>query len=461
MSSHPFLRRVATLGLFPIIAALAGVAVAGDERPNIVLIMADDMGYECIGANGSEMYDTPHIDALAASGMNFRHGHSQPICTPSRVQIMTGIHNNRNYVRFGVLDPAETTFGQVLGDAGYQTCIVGKWQLSGGMEAPLHFGFDQFCLWQLTRRPSRYPNPGLEIDGEEKDFKNGEFGPDLVTDYLNEFLEQRDTEKPFFVYYPMMLPHWPFVPTPDSEDWDPTLWRDAEGEPRGFMDQTYWADDVAYTDKMVGKVVDKLEELGLRENTLVIFTGDNGTATQITSEFDGETYPGGKGSPKMHGTHVPFVASWPAEISGGAVVDDLVDFADILPTFAELADVPADVGKELEWDGVSLAPLLTGEGTREKDHIYCWYERNGERADASEHVLDQAWKLYDDGRLYHVAEDRWEKTDLSGELEENPEAKAAHARLLPALERHMEVTRQVDERQAERREELQRGDPVP
>lgn len=163
----------------------------------------------------------------------------------------------------------------------------------------------------------------------------------------------------------------------------------------------------------------------------------------------------------MHGTHVPFVASWPARIEGGAVVDDLVDFADILPTFAELADVPADVGKELEWDGVSLAPLLTGEGTREKDHIYCWYERNGERADASEHVLDQAWKLYDDGRLYHVAEDRWEKTDLSGELEENPEAKAAHARLLPALERHMEVTRQVDERQAERREELQRGDPVP
>ena len=108
--------------------------------PNIVLIMADDMGYECVSANGSTTYSTPHLDRLAADGMRFRHAHSQPICTPSRVQIMTGIYNERNYIRFGILDPQATTFGHLLRKAGYATCVAGKWQLEGGVQAPDRFG---------------------------------------------------------------------------------------------------------------------------------------------------------------------------------------------------------------------------------------------------------------------------------------------------------------------------------
>lgn len=173
---------LACMGL--LCASVACSATAqGQGRPNIVLVMADDMGYECVGANGGETYQTPHLDALAKSGVRFTRGHAQPICTPTRVQIMSGLYNSRNYTAFGELKPGTMTFANILRDAGYAICIVGKWQLKGGFEGPNKFGFDEYCLWQLTRRLNRFPNPGLEINGGEKDFKNGEYGPDLVTDY--------------------------------------------------------------------------------------------------------------------------------------------------------------------------------------------------------------------------------------------------------------------------------------
>ena len=123
-------------------SAIMAESVTIAKRPNVVLIMADDMGFECVGSNGGDTYNTPVLDQLAASGMRFEHCHSQPICTPTRVQIMTGVYNNRNYVRFGVLDTKQKTFGNLFKTAGYKTCIVGKWQLDGGMDAPANFGFD-------------------------------------------------------------------------------------------------------------------------------------------------------------------------------------------------------------------------------------------------------------------------------------------------------------------------------
>jgi arylsulfatase A len=235
------------------LAQTAASAEPAAKRPNLVLIMVDDMGIENLSCYGSEVYQTPHIDALAASGIRFSHAHSQPICTPSRVQSMTGIYNNRNYTRFAHLDPAQITFANLLRDAGYATAIGGKWQLKGDYEGVRNFGFDRHCLWQLNRRPSRYPNPGLEIDGERKDFKNGEFGPDIINAYLRDFIRaHQDKDQPFLVYYPMNLPHWPFVPTPDHPDYDPEMWRDLTEEPRGvFMTQKYWDAFVRYTDKMV------------------------------------------------------------------------------------------------------------------------------------------------------------------------------------------------------------------
>ena len=426
------------------IGTVAG-AVLADSRPNIVVIMADDIGYECLSCYGSTMYDTPNIDKLAASGIRFNHAHSQPICTPSRVQIMTGIYNNRNYIEFGLLDPEAVTFGNVLRDAGYKTCIGGKWQLKGGFEAPVKFGFDKYCLWQLTRRPSRYPNPGLEIDGREVDFKNGEFGPDLVTDYLCRFMEE-NKDGPFLVYYPMIAPHWPFVPTPDHPDWNPKMWRNAKGEPGGYKEQKYWDAMVRHTDKMVGKVVDKLDTLGIRENTLVLWTGDNGTYTGVTSRFKGGRYKGGKGSPKDAGTHVGFLASWPSKIKPGQVSDALVDFSDVFPTLMDVAGIRAPNSVDL--DGVSLAPLFEGKA-RSKPAIYCWYERNGVREKASQHARDQRYKLYATGEFYDTVADRLERKNLSRNVPE--EAAAAHLKLKKVLATHIAVTQEADPLQAAKR----------
>lgn len=412
------------------------------DRPNIVLIMADDMGYENLACHGNKLYKTPNIDKLAAGGMRFNNAHSQPICTPSRVQIMTGIYNNRNYIQFGLLDPDATTFANILRDSGYETCIAGKWQLKGGFEGPGKFGFDNYCLWQLTRKPSRYPNPGFEIDGKEVDFKNGEFGPDIVTDYICKFIDtKKDSEKPFHVYYPMMLPHWPFVPTPGSPDWDPAMWKDAKNEPGGYRDQKYWADFVNYTDKMVGKVVAKLDESGIRDNTIVIFTCDNGTYAGIQHQFGDRLVNGAKGSTIDDGTHVPFIANWPAKIKPGQVSDELVDFTDILPTLSDLGKTP--VPEKINTDGRSIVPILTGAEFETKESIYCWYERNGIRNKASQHVRNVRYKLYATGKFFDTKEDPLEKIDLTEDgVPEN--LAAIHSTLKTALDLRAKETKGFD-----------------
>ncbi|MHC4248482.1 MAG: sulfatase-like hydrolase/transferase [Planctomycetota bacterium] len=377
-------------------------------KPNIVMIMADDMGYECMGANGSTFYKTPNLDRLAAGGMRFEHCYSQPICTPSRVQIMTGRYNSRNYVKFGLLHQKEITFGNVMKRAGYATCVAGKWQLQGGFEGPNKFGFDEYCLWQLTRRPCRYPNPGLEVNGKQVDYTNGEYGPDIVSDFLIDFIK-RHRDGPFFVYYPMILPHWPFQPTPDSKDWDPS---EKKEWPRSKWDRPHFSDMVSYTDKMVGKIDRALAEFGIREKTLLIFTCDNGTYTGITSPFKGRDYKGGKGSTPNAGTHVPMVASWPGTIKRGVVSQDLIDFSDMLVTFADLGGGQVPTDRKI--DGRSFAPQLRGERGNPRDWVFCWYERNGKRSGkVKRFARNQVYKLYHDGRFYNIPADELEKKQLS------------------------------------------------
>ncbi len=436
-----------------VLAFVSAVAFAplcrAADRPNIVVIMADDMGFECLSANGWTDYETPHLDRLAKGGVRFLHAHSQPICTPSRVQLMTGISNNRNYLRFGVLDPEATTFAHLLKRAGYATCVVGKWQLDGGLEAPARFGFDEYCLWQVTRRPSRYPNPGLEVNGELKDYTGGEYGPDIVSDYLCDFIERKHDDGPFFAYYPMILPHWPFEPTPDSPDWDP----EAKGSD-GQKNPHYFKDMVAYTDKIVGKIDAKLAALGIREDTLVLFTGDNGTATSVTTRFEGKPYPGGKGSTRDNGTHVPMVASWPGTAPAGFVSDALIELTDWLPTVCELGG--AEVPESLRLRGTSFAPLLRGDRDfAGRSHLYCWYQRDGVRDKASQHVRDRSYKLYADGRFYNVAADPKEEFALDTERLPS-KAAAAYAVLKPALDGEVSLTRAADPRLARRRAELKR-----
>lgn len=391
------------------------------DRPNIVLIMADDMGFECVGANGGETYTTPRLDQLAASGMRFEHCYAQPLCTPSRVQIMTGIYNSRNYVRFGLLQPGSYTFGNLLRDAGYSTCIVGKWQLDGGFAGPAQFGFNEHCLWQLTRRPNRYANPGLEINGKEIDFQEGQYGPDIVNSYACEFIHrQSQSDNPFFLYYPMILPHWPFEPTPDSPDWDPAFRRgDKVEKNRKMRSQKHFVEMVAYVDKMVGNVVDALDRNGLRENTLLLFTADNGTYTGITSRFQGRDWPGGKGHMMDNGTHVALIANQPGKIPAGHVNQDLIDFSDLFPTLAAAAD--ATIPESVRIDGRSFLPRLHGKPGDPRDWVYCWYFRDGKPVtggkdhSAGESARTYRYKLYAKDEFYHLPSDFLERNPLDPE----------------------------------------------
>ena len=399
---------------------------ADGKRPNIVLIMADDLGYECIGANGGTSYQTPNLDRLASAGMRFRHCHSQPICTPSRVKLMTGLYNKRNYEKFGSLPSEQRTFSQVLKKAGYKTCVVGKWQLGGGLDGPHHFGFDEYCLWQVDRRPERYPNAGLEVNGKRLDSTQGEYGPDLVSDFACQFIEANKAQ-PFLVYYPMILTHCPFCPTPGTADYDPQ----DKGSKTYKGDAKYFGDMVSHMDQIVGKIEQQLIDSGVRDNTLILFTGDNGTDKPVVSQMGDRTVVGGKGKMDDTGTHVPLIANWPGQIQAGAVSDRLVDFSDFFPTLCQVANIP--VSPDWHLDGHGFLGELRGQPGAGRDWIYVWYSRNG-GAKGQEWARDQRFKLYGDGRFFDVKNDPAEKQPVSKikDLESAP-AKSAYRKLKKVL----------------------------
>jgi arylsulfatase A len=405
------------IALIAVLLFASGGHGAETKTPNIVFILADDLGYETIGANGGQSYKTPNLDRMAATGMRFERCYVQPLCTPTRVQLMTGMYNVRNYIEFGTMDPHATTFGNLLKNAGYMTAIAGKWQLGHDKDLPRRFGFDEACLWQHTRRPPRYANPGLEYNGVERDFNHGEYGPDLVSDFALDFIT-RHKSQPFFLYYPMMLTHAPFQPTPDSPDWDPK----ASGEKAG-KNVKHFADMVAYMDKLVGKLVTKVDELGLRDNTLIIFLGDNGTGKGVTSRFRGSAYDGGKGLTTAAGMHVPLIANWPGHVPSGGVNDDLIDSTDFLPTLCAAAGT--NVPSALTIDGHSFLPQLLGEKGQPREWIYSWYSQDG-KPPFREFAMDAKYKLYRSGRFIGLGNDPLEaRPQSAGELKGAEAAAAA------------------------------------
>ncbi|MFV0593735.1 MAG: sulfatase-like hydrolase/transferase [Draconibacterium sp.] len=390
------------------------------KKPNVILIMADDMGYECIGAYGSTSYHTPHINQLASHGIQFGNCVSQPLCTPSRVKIMTGKYNYRNYDYFGHLNLSEYTFGNVMRDAGYETCIAGKWQLNGlaykdriadwnDKTRPNKFGFDEYCLWQLTKDRSdgeRYANPLIEQNGKVLERNANQYGPDIFANFVLDFIE-REKDSPFFVYYPMVLVHDPFVPTPDSHDWEIQ-------ENRYKNDTAYFKDMVAYTDKIVGKITDKLKELKLDKNTLLIFTGDNGTHITIESHLQNEVIAGGKGKTTDAGTHVPLIVSWPDKIKNSRVYNELIEFSDFFPTLAELCGTEAS-----DTDGKSFYPLLVGGNYQPRETAFVHYDPQwGANVNKyrNQFVRSLDYKLYQDSTFYHLNTDRLELNQLNPDL---------------------------------------------
>jgi arylsulfatase A len=391
--------------------AIGFQSYAQKKQPNIILIMADDIGFEAFGSYGNTNYKTPRIDKMAANGMQFNYCYAQPLCTPSRVQIMTGKYNFRNYLEFGSLDMNETTFAHVLKSEGYKTCIAGKWQLGSDAFGPYKAGFDQYHLWQLTFTSynERYKNPRVLENGVMKKYTNGEYGPKLHTEFIKNFMEE-NKDQPFFAYYPMALTHRPYVPSPDTDNYD-SYFIPGEGNAHSTKsDPIYFKDEVAYMDKLVGEIIDKTVELGIADNTLIIFTGDNGTGVGIKSKMGEVTIPGMKGSTTEYGMHVPLVAYWAGQIKGGQKSDHLVDFTDFLPTIAQAANIK--LPEAFETDGLSFYPQLMGDFSHTRDWIFSHYDPGKEKFPLKRLVQNQEWKLYETGEFYNVKKDPFEKKDL-------------------------------------------------
>ncbi len=407
------------------------------HRPNIIMIMVDDFGYETLGCNGSADYRTPVLDEMAKQGVRFDHCYAQPLCTPSRVKLMTGISNVRNYVAFGKLERSQQTFAHLLKAAGYRTCIAGKWQLGFERDSAQHFGFDRSCLWyQITNgrdaqgNDGRYANPILCYDGKLQEYTEGEFGPDIISDFICEFMEN-NREKPFFVYYPMVLTHCPFVATPDSPDWSQQCRR----SPTYKGNSEYFDDMVAYVDKIVGKIKSRVEQLGMANKTVILFTGDNGTDKPIVTRMkDGSTIAGNKGSMKDGGTRVPLIAYAPGIISKGIVTHNLVDMSDFLPTICDLAGIAAPQSI----DGRSFYPLLKGQDYAARKWIYIWYSRNGSIDRAQEFARNQRYKLYHNGEFFDLRHDVTERKALTDDQLNEP-TRAIQTMLQSVLDRYSDA----------------------
>lgn len=414
-------------------------------QPNIVLIMADDVSWECFGAYGAEDYETPNIDKLAELGLRFDHCYSTPICTPSRVKIMTGQYNFRNYTHFGYLNPKDKTIGHLMQAAGYATAIAGKWQLNGlyhkaagsdDSTRPRQAGFDEYCMWQVTKGKKakggggeRFWSPPLEQNGtfltvEDTD---GQYGPDIMSDFLCDFIERHQNE-PFFIYYPTVLVHDPFVPTPDTIGSAPRT-QAANRTPKSKAAQKEnFVAMVSYLDKIVGKIVAQLENVGVLEDTIILFTADNGTHQSIVSGWDGRAIKGGKGETTDMGTHVPLIGYWAGHTPAGQVLNDLIDFTDFYTTLAEAAGFELGAGDPI--DGRSFLPRLQGDPGGPRDWVLLHYQPYWDKFAGSQYVRDQQFKLYRDGRFFNVTDDLEEATDLSafqiGAREQNARKKLDH-----------------------------------
>ena len=330
--------------------------------PNILLVLVDDLGKEWVGCYGGEGITTPHIDRLAAEGMLFENAYCMPQCTPTRVTLLTGQYpyrhgwvNHWDVPRWGggcSFDPQRNpSVARLLRDAGYATAAAGKWQIDDFRQEPEAMeaaGFDEYCMWTgfetgVPASRNRYSDPYLHTrDGSRS--RPGKFGPDLFVDFLIDFM-QRHRDQPQFLFYPMVLTHGPLVATPLEPNAETPLDRH-----RAM---------VRYTDHLLGRLLAALERLQLRDQTIVVWTTDNGTSKGISGVRHGRPVRGGKGETTENGVCVPLIASAPGMVPAGVRTDALVDFTDFLPTLGELAG--AEIPAPETIDGHSFKQLLLGQ----------------------------------------------------------------------------------------------------
>lgn len=397
------------------IVNVAAAAPATKEHPNIILILSDDVGLGNIHCYGGP-FNTPNIDKLASDGTQFTYCYSTPLCGPSRCQLLTGRYPfrtglNSNQSKNAVSPKSEVMIPTVMKKAGYATCSVGKWgQICLG---PGEWGFDEYLVYPGSGRYWRSETTTYTVNGQQKDLPEGEYLPETMHKFAIDFIEKHK-DQPFFLYYSMSHMHGPIVRTPESN----------KGEDK---DQVY-TDNVEYMDKLVGKLVAELDRQKLRENTLVIFTGDNGTARfgEALAKVDGKAISGMKATMLEGGSRVPLVVNWPGTTPAGKVNNDLTDFSDFLATFADLGGAKLPDGVKI--DGHSFAPQIRGQAGTPREWVYV--ELNGKS-----YVRDARFKLNHLGELFDLSGAPF-KEKLVAEDSEDADAKAARKSLASVLADH-------------------------
>jgi arylsulfatase A len=405
-----------------------------NQPPNVVIMLADDLGVECLSTYGGTSLKTPNIDKLANQGMRFTRCFSNPYCSPSRASLLTGRYPFKNGLTT-VLDtkakediylhPHQPSFARQLKQAGYATQLVGKWHLSLEHKHNTinQFGFDHYQAWRIFddqgEKTTRYWTPYLLRDGTViADKIKDRYGPDVDLEvYLNFIRSNAEKKQPFLAYYATCLPHFPWEPTPDSAD---KSYRQPYSGHKG--DPKYFPDMVAYLDKHVGRIMQTLEKQGIADNTIVIFLADNGTDRDLVNTWsDGKKVTGGKGTLTDRGTHVPLMVRWPGRIKAGKTCDDLIDFSDLFPTLCELTGAPMP---KAEIHGRSFAPQLLGKVSNPRWWVHIQHER-------ARQVRNSDYMLNNQGELRRVVE-LWEETARPNE-NKNPEAEAAARKSLQAV----------------------------
>ncbi len=432
-----------TLRLLAVLLAIFSASLASlsgaSAKPNIVYILADDLGFAELGSNGADKYKTPNIDALANAGVRFTRFFTAPLCGPSRSLILTGRYAFRTgavtqdacktIIRTG--EKAEQMIPTVLKKAGYATAMIGKWGQLSPSGDPAEWGFEHDfhfkasgMYWNSTRVKTMTEDGKVRgdpdtyvLNGKTIPVKNDEYIPDLMHKDAVAWLEAHK-DGPFFLYYSMSHVHGEILPTPDSLP-------NPAGEDAATRLARHYTDNIAYMDKLVGKLMAELDRLKLRQNTLIVFMGDNGTAKAHApvATIGGKRLDGEKGSMKEGGGLVPFFATWPGVTPAGKVNPNVADASDLLPTFAEVAGAPLPNGRVI--DGRSLVSQFKGDTNSPRTWAYCQLSNNY-------YVREAGWKLDQSGTLYDMKDAPFKEVAVAADTKDEA-AVAARARLAAAL----------------------------
>jgi arylsulfatase A len=414
------MKRIDYLGTTGLITAgvlsIASNAQAKEQskKPNIIFILADDLGYAEIGCNGADKYKTPNIDKLASEGLRFTNAYANPLSGPSRAVLLTGRYNFRTGATnqdacSEIFSPNERMIPQYLKPAGYVSTSIGKW---GQLPLdPSDFGFDEYLrftgsgiYWSKSEKSIKY-----KMNGTESTMKENEYMPDLMHNQLVSFMT-KNKNKPFFAYYPLSHVHGEITRTPDSKD-----------------DKDYYSDNIAYMDKLVGKLRTELDRLKLSDNTIIIFFSDNGTAgsNAEVATIGGRKLIGKKGTMQEGGSLEPLIVYWPGVTPKGKVCTDLISSTDFVQTFAEIAGTT--LPKDIILDGQSFNAQLHGQKGTPRTSLFVQLANNY-------WVRSKGWKLNQAGELFDMSKAPFEEILVPTDTK-NADAIAARQSLQAELDR--------------------------